>query len=59
MKSIIKINDLLFLLKEIREGGKGEEVLVSRADNGLLEGLFKREVPEVSQGSVILRSIDA
>lgn len=49
---------LVVFIKEIRDGTKGEEVLVSRADNGLLEGLFKREVPEVSQGSVVLRSIE-
>jgi len=45
-------------LKEIHEGPKGEEVLVSRADNGLLEGLLKREVPEVAQGSVEIKSIE-
>lgn len=42
---------------DIREGLKGEEIIVSRASNGLLEGLFKREVPEVSQGSVIIKAI--
>ena len=41
----------------IREGLKGEEVIVSRASNGLLEGLFKREVPEVATGSVIIKGI--
>ncbi len=45
-------------LKEIHEGPKGEEVLVSRADNGLLEGLLKREVPEVAQGSVEIKAIE-
>ncbi len=49
---------LVVFIKEIREGAKGEEVIVSRADNGLLEGLFKREVPEVASGSVILKSIE-
>lgn len=44
-------------LKEIIDGPKGEEVIVSRADNGLLEGLLKREVPEVAQGSVEIKAI--
>ncbi|MBI4080467.1 MAG: transcription termination factor NusA [Candidatus Levybacteria bacterium] len=44
-------------LLEIKEGLRGEEVIVSRASNGLLEGLFKREVPEVSQGSVQIKAI--
>lgn len=44
-------------LLEIRTGIKGEEIIVSRSHSGLLEGLFKREVPEVSQGSVIIKTI--
>lgn len=44
-------------LLEIREGMKGEEVIVSRSSNGLLEGLFKREVPEVAQGSVEIKAV--
>src|SRR5476651_1399983 len=44
-------------LVEIRQGPKGDEVVVSRASNGLLEGLFKREVPEIAQGSVIIKAI--
>jgi len=42
---------------EIKEGLKGEEVVVSRANNGLLEGLFRREVPEVAQGAVEIKEI--
>ena len=42
---------------EIREGLKGEEIIVSRSSNGLLEGLFKREVPEVAKGSVVIKNI--
>src|SRR5581483_773005 len=44
-------------LLEIREGLKGDEIIVSRSSNGLLEGLFKREVPEIAQGSVIIKAI--
>ena len=48
---------LTVYLLEITEGLKGEELVVSRANNGLLEGLFKREVPEVAQGSVEIKDI--
>lgn len=48
---------LAVYISEIKEGLKGEEVVVSRAANGLLEGLFKREVPEVSQGAVEIKDI--
>ncbi len=44
-------------LLEIREGLRGEEVIISRASNGLMEGLFKREVPEIAQGSVVIKAI--
>lgn len=48
---------LAFYLSEIRQGIKGEEIVVSRAHNGLVEGLFKREVPEVAQGSVEIKAV--
>lgn len=44
-------------LVEIKEGLRGEEVIVSRASNGLIEALFRREVPEVAQGSVEIKSV--
>ncbi len=48
---------LIFYLLDIKQGSQGEEIIVSRAHNGLIEGLFKREVPEVAQGSVQLKSV--
>lgn len=44
-------------ISEIRNGPKGDEIIVSRSSNGLLEGLFKREVPEVAKGSVVIKNI--
>ena len=43
---------LTFLIKEIRDSIRGREVIVSRSDKGLIEALFRREVPEVSSGAV-------
>jgi len=48
---------LVFYVVEIRDGMKGEEVIVSRSNNGLLEGLFKREVPEIAQKTVEIKAI--
>ncbi|CAN5122257.1 hypothetical protein BH11PAT1_BH11PAT1_2260 [soil metagenome] len=48
---------LTVYLLDIREGGKGEEIIVSRSHTGLIEGLFKREVPEVAQGSVEIKAV--
>lgn len=43
-------------IMEISED-KGREVIVSRANTGLIEGLLKREVPEVAAGSVVIDKI--
>lgn len=40
---------------EIDETKKEREIIVSRNHPGLLEGLFKREVPEVASGSVVIK----
>lgn len=48
---------LTFYIEGIKETGRGNEIIVSRAHKGLVEGLFKREVPEVAQGSVELKVI--
>ncbi len=48
---------LTFLLKNIFEGPKGKEILLSRADPLFVEKLFAREVPEVASKSVEIRRI--
>ncbi len=48
---------LTVYIVEITAGLKGDEIIVSRTNNGLIEGLFKREVPEVAKGSVIIKDI--
>ena len=48
---------LTVYVSEIKEGPKGQEIIVSRASPQLLVGLFKREVPEVSKGSVEIKGI--
>src|SRR3990172_3774323 len=44
-------------ISEIRTGLKGDEIIVSRANHGLLEGLFKKEVPEDANGNVVIKNI--
>lgn len=46
-----------FFIKEIRDGGRGPEVIVSRTDPGLVKGLFAMEVPEIQSGSVEIKEI--
>lgn len=42
---------------EINEDIKGRGIVVSRTHSGLIEGLFKREVPEVAAGSVVIKKV--
>lgn len=44
-------------IKEIREGRRGPEVVVSRCDPALVKGLFALEVPEIQTGSVVIKDI--
>lgn len=48
---------LTFYIEGIRKTRRGEEIIVSRAHKGLVEGLFKREVPEVASGAVKIKEI--
>jgi len=48
---------LVFYIEGIRETMKGRQIIVSRAHEGLVEGLFKREVPEVASGAVEIKAI--
>ncbi|MDO8573242.1 MAG: transcription termination factor NusA [Candidatus Daviesbacteria bacterium] len=48
---------LKFLVKEIREGGRGSEVVVSRSDPNLVKALFSLEVPEIQSGAVEIKVI--
>ncbi len=50
-------NKYTFFIKEIIDTPKGEQIIVSRVDVGLVEGLFKREVPEISSGAVEIKKI--
>ena len=48
---------LKLLVKEIREGGRGSEVVVSRSDPRLVSALFALEVPEIQSGAVEIKVI--
>ena len=49
---------LKFLVKEIREGGRGgAEIVVSRSDPNLVKALFALEVPEIQSGACDIKVI--
>lgn len=48
---------LTFLVKDIIEGPKGKDIILSRAAPTFVEKLFAREVPEIGSGAVIVKGI--
>jgi N utilization substance protein A len=42
---------------DVRKGAKGAEIILSRAHEGFIRGLFALEVPEISDGTVEIRAI--
>lgn len=48
---------LKFLLKEIKIGPRGEELLLSRSSPDFVKALFNQEVPEVSRGIVEIKVV--
>ncbi len=45
------------LIKDIREGPKGTEIIVSRTDPHFIIKLFESEVPEIASGTVTIEEI--
>lgn len=48
---------LKVLIKEIREGPKGTEIILSRSDPKFITKLFEQEVPEIQNGTVTIEAI--
>ncbi len=52
------VNDKIkVFVKRIKNGFRGAQVLVSRSAPGLVRKLFEEEVPEIKQGTVIIKEI--
>lgn len=47
----------VYIVEIAEDEKRGREIIVSRTHNGLLEGLLRREVPEVAAGSVVIKDI--
>lgn len=48
---------LKVLVKDIRQGSRGPEIIVSRVDPKFVEKLFEQEVPEIASGVVVIEGI--
>ena len=44
-------------VKRVRSGGRNAQVLVSRSAPGFVKRLFEEEVPEIKQGTVVVKSV--
>lgn len=47
----------VYIVEIAEDERRGREIIVSRTHPGLLEGLLRREVPEVAAGSVVIKEI--
>lgn len=48
---------LKFFVKIVEQGSRGPRILLSRADSGLIAGLFAMEVPEIVAGTVVVKGV--
>ena len=52
------VNDKIkVFVKRVKNGFRGAQVLVSRSAPGLVKKLFEEEVPEIKQGTVVIKEI--
>ncbi|MGN0814050.1 MAG: transcription termination factor NusA [Candidatus Coproplasma sp.] len=52
------VNDKIkVFVKRVKSGFKGAQVLVSRSSAGLVRKLFEEEVPEIKQGTVVIKEV--
>ena len=52
------VNDKIkVFVKRVKNGFRGAQVLVSRSSAGLVRKLFEDEVPEIKQGTVVIKEI--
>lgn len=53
-----EVNDVIkVFVKRVKSGFKGAQVLVSRSSAGLVRKLFEEEVPEIKQGTVVIKEV--
>ena len=52
------VNDKIkVFVKRVKNGFRGAQVMVSRSSAGLVRKLFEEEVPEIKQGTVVIKEI--
>lgn len=55
---VYNVNDKIkVFVKRVKSGYNGAQVLVSRTSPGLVRKLFEEEVPEIKQGTVVIKEI--
>ena len=46
-----------FYVKSVEMGNRGPEIILSRASKSIIEEIFRQEIPEVEEGTVIIEDI--
>jgi N utilization substance protein A len=50
-------NRMSFLLKEVADGSRGPEIILSRAGSEMIQSIFEQEIPEIESGDVEIKGI--
>lgn len=48
---------MTFLLKEVSDGPRGPEIILSRAGKEMIQSIFTQEIPEIETGEVVIKGI--
>ncbi len=57
VESLKRGDQVKAIIEEIRTTSKGPEIIISRTSPQLVAGLFRMEVPEISEGLVVIKDV--
>jgi len=50
-------NRMQFYVMSVAMGARGPEIMLSRSSNKMIESVFNQEIPEIAEGSVVIKAI--
>ncbi len=56
-ESLTEGNTVKVFIVDVKEGGKGPKIMISRTHPGLVRRLFEQEVPEIYDGTIEIKSV--
>lgn len=56
-ESLVEGETIKVFIVDVKEGGKGPKIMISRTHPGLVRRLFEQEVPEIYDGTIEIKSV--